>query len=125
MGVYPTDAFTPKPAFLNKCQHFVVTSRFRCGESTEVRQHACALTQTSASELADNKRMRKDLLLFKDLGEFVVASTKMIDPDGGVDENQRRRLERLRGIACIFGSLPPNEASRFAASRAIKAFKPS
>src|SRR5205823_9498164 len=51
-----------------------------------------------------------------------IQPAEVIDPDRGIDQNQRGRR---RGIGRNCGSVPPSRANRRAASRSISAFSAS
>src|SRR5205814_9459384 len=80
------------------------------------------VTQLATGDFADHEWMSEDLFPFERLNERRYRPVQMIDPDGGIDEDQAGR--RRRG-AFARGSLPPRRASRLALSRAIRARRPS
>jgi hypothetical protein len=54
-----------------------------------------------------------------------IATAKVIDPHGRVDQNQAGFSARRRGAAFNAGCVPPNRARRLALSLSMSAFNPS
>src|SRR5208282_3113929 len=53
-----------------------------------------------------------------------IFRAEVVDPDGGICEDQRARARR-RGVFLNLGMVPPREANRRALSRSISAFSAS
>ena len=54
-----------------------------------------------------------------------MAAANVIQPNGGINQNQTGLSMRRRGAGLIEGCVTPSRASRFALSRSMSAFKPS
>src|SRR2546423_5556482 len=68
--------------------------------------------------------MDHDLSLIQMLAQILVFRTQVVDPDGGVGQNQRG-AGRRRGMFFIPGMVPPRDANRRALSRSMRAFSAS
>jgi hypothetical protein len=57
----------------------------RFGQIGQKREYAVACTQIAASELANDQGMAPDVAALELLGESVVATAQMIDPNRRID----------------------------------------
>jgi hypothetical protein len=69
--------------------------------------------------------MHDDDRSFQQIDKPCIATPKVIDPHGRVDQNQTGLRWRLRGAVFNVGCVPPNRARRLALSRSMRAFNPS
>jgi len=69
--------------------------------------------------------MHDDDRSFQQVDKPRIATPKVIDPNGRVDQNQTGLPRRLRGAGFKVGCVPPSRARRLALSRSMRAFNPS
>jgi hypothetical protein len=125
MNIDIPNALAMQDAVLDEPQNFVALSHHGGRQIQEQFQDRHALVQTSASNLANHKRMHHDDRSFQQVDKPRIAPAKVIDPHGRVDQNQTGLPLRLRGAAFNLGCVPPNRARRLALSRSMSAFKPA
>ena len=102
-----------------------MNGRCAAGELREVAEDRGAVSEPSASNFTDDKRMRYDAVLDEEVGKARIPTTEVIEPHRRIDEDHPRTLGRRRGADRACASDPPRAASRFPASRAINAFRPA
>ena len=125
MNIDVPDALAVQDVALDKRQNFP-TLGHRCGRQIlEQIQDRGAMAQTSAGNLADHERMHDHVGSLQQIDKLCIATAKVIDPHGGVDQNQTGPPWRLRGAAFNVGCDPPSRARRLALSRSMSAFNPS
>jgi hypothetical protein len=125
MNIDIPNALAMQDVVLDEPQNFVVLGRRRGGQIPEQFEDRFPVVQTSAGKLAKHKRVHDDDRSFEQVDKPWVATAKMIDPHGRVDQNQAGLPWRLRGAAFNVGCVPPNRARRLALSRSMSAFNPS
>src|SRR3984885_1527105 len=92
-------------------------------QQVQQRKRFRALRQRSHRKFRNDERMDHNVPLLKMLAHFLVFGTKVVNPNGGIRENQFGRLRR--GISFNLGIVPPNNANLRALSRSMRALKAS
>jgi hypothetical protein len=124
VSVNEADATSEQRASIDEGDDFFVVRNRRLRQIRQIAQNPAAPAQIPEREFSPQERMPQDHPISEHSHEKGVALAKIIDPDGGVDEDQPG-ADRRRGIGFRSGSLPPRRASRLALSRSISAFKAS
>ncbi len=124
MRVDPSNAAAVQPLSLKKTHHFRVFSDDGLRKGPEQRKDFVAIAQRAACEFARHEGVDQHFRVTQKRLQAPVPCAKVVDPDGGIDENHATRpgLRRLMGLRP--GSDPPSFASRRALSRAINASNP-
>ncbi len=128
MNIDPSDAAAHQRVRFNERQCLFVVYWRRLGKAPEKPENLRPALQRAARKLAEDERMTEHALLQQKAGEMLIDSSEMVDPDRRVNENHAglRRIDgRRRGTARAVLSEPPNEARRFALSRATRASRPA
>ena len=103
-------------------QVYLVRSR----QFLQMSQDVGLLLQVSGRQLPDHDRVRPDLPRLQAGLQLRISPVEVIDPDGGIDQDSHEVFAVFRrGAAVAFVSLPPSAASRAAASRWMRARRPS
>src|SRR5438093_159579 len=124
MRVDPADPTTEQPVFFNEGEDLVVPRDMGAGEGLEQRQDLPTISDLATCELADDERVREDLLVEEERNERPVPGAQMVDPDRGVDQRHATRPPRRLRIRDNRFSVPPSWARRRALSRAMSASSP-
>ncbi len=122
MHINQPNAFSHQLMTFNKKEHFIILGAGCRRQCMEQRNNLFAVFQIAASQLTDHKRMNHHLLLFQQIDQLCIGFTKMVNPNGCIDQNHAAVLRR--GTSFTSGSLPPRAASRSALRRAISASSP-
>jgi hypothetical protein len=125
MNIDITDALSWQNAALDKAENSVAVGHQRGRQILKQLEDRQAIAQTSASHLADYKRMHDDVGSLQQVDKLCIATAKMIDPHARVDQDQTGLRWRLRGAAFNLGCVPPSCARRLALSRSMRALNPS
>jgi hypothetical protein len=124
VSVYVADASACKLIMVDELQNLLIGGDACLWKIVQSVENKLALAQHAERELPDDERMREHRSGIEQGREGIVPYAKMIDPNGGIDQNHVRP-ERLRGAGIRSGSLPPRRASRRALSRSINALRAS
>ena len=125
MDVDVPDAFAVQGAALDELQDLVAIGHHSGRQVLQQFEYRLAVAQTSTRDLAHHERMHHDGRALKQVDKPRIATAKVIDPNGRVDQNQAGFPVRLRGAAFNAGCVPPNLARRLALSRSMSAFNPA
>ncbi len=127
VDVDPADAHPSEPARLDEGQRLVVSYDRSGGQGRQQRKDLVSASKWATGQLSDHEGMRPDLATTQALGQRLVASSKMVDPDRRVDQHagQRELGGRRRGTGLRRGSVPPRSASRPALACAMSAARPA
>jgi hypothetical protein len=118
------DAAPEQGLTLDEMQYLGVRGDGGLRQLSQGVENHLALPQSAERQLAGHERVAEDLCPLEQPAKRIVAGAQMVDPDGGIDQDQRERGRR-RGIDFRFGSLPPRRAKRRALSRSINALSAS
>ena len=117
MGIDKTDSQSEELVLVDESHDLVVC----CDDSNRKVSHGienrCPVAQAAQSQFSDHKWMAKDLALIEEADKFFVATTKVVNPDGCVDQNHWPGSAWRRDTFSRLGSLPPSKARRRALSR--------
>jgi hypothetical protein len=108
---------------IHDAHHLVMPRRQRTRKLVEPCQGNGTQLPFAHRDLADHIRVRCDFIMFKEFAQRRYSSMQVVQPDGGIDQDQIFDLRR--GGSFNPGALPPRRANLRPASRAIKAFSPS
>jgi len=125
MNIDVTDASAMQVQAIDELQNLVALGHSSGWQILEQFKDRRTVVQTSAGNLANDKRMHDGDRSLEQVDKPWIATAKVIDPHGRVDQNQAERSCRLRGAAFNVGWVPPNRARRLALSRSMRAFNPS
>lgn len=126
VNVNPAQPATPKATGVEEGDDLSMSRRWKVGKLFQQGDCLRAAAQGSARELPDDEIVAADQPGFEEGAQVRAIVAKMRNPDGAVREDHRRLgRARLRGALRAAGSVPPNEASRLALSRAISASSPA
>lgn len=126
MGINPADSFSKESVRLDEMKHLVMLGVEGDGKLPEQKQNLFPILQISTSNLSDHKLVAKDLSILKVLGQHGVVFSKVIYPNGGIDQNHDRPgRDRRRGTARRVLSVPPKADRRMRACFSINARSPS
>jgi hypothetical protein len=123
MGVHQAQTLTEQGTRLDQVTNLAVGSHRQCRQIIKQCQDCVAITKRSQGQFANNHRMHAYVGIGQQRHKPTVRPMEVIDPDRGVDQDQR--APRCRGAAVAWGSVPPSWASRRELSRAISASRPS
>src|SRR5574341_2184788 len=94
MHVNPTDAAAMQSLALHKFKDLPVLCNLSFGEGLEESQNLDAISQRTACQLADDKRVRQYFPLFEEDREPSAAGAKVLDPHGRIDKDHATRVDR-------------------------------
>ena len=87
MHVDPPEPAPHQAVGVDELQDLVVHGDRRLRQGRQERQNFVSTRQIPAGEFRDDERVTEDFSASQARGEAFVSSTKMIDPDGRVDEH--------------------------------------
>ena len=125
MSIDPADTHAPEIMALYEGEHLLVATHLGLWKPAQKLEYLGAPFQSPARDFAHDKGMTNHLAANEESGEFLVPMTQMVDPDGGVDEDQAARRAFRLGIRRRRFSVPPRSARRRAAARLISVSNPA
>lgn len=125
MHVDPPETAPHETVRLDERQDLPVVGERPARQGRQQLEDLAPAPQGPARELADHEGMTRDFFGLEAGGERSVAAAQVVDPDGGIGEDQGRGLGLRRRIGASLRSVPPSAARRRALSRAIRASSPA
>ena len=124
MRIDPTDAAAVETLSIEKIGHFGMFGGVSFGKCPQKRKHLIAIAQCAASKFPNDEGMNQHISITEKRLQTPVSATKMVNPNGGIDENHATRSDLRRLTGFKRGSVPPSFARRRALSRAMSASSP-
>jgi len=109
---------------VNEGMNLVIVRDESWWQSAKRFKDEISLPKAAQRQLPNNERMGKNLPLAEWSAKGGIIVTKIIDPDGSIDQDHAGSGRR-RGAASLWGSVPPRRARRTALSRSIRALRAS
>jgi len=124
VDVDPADSLPVQLPALEKSEHFIVPGKGRLRQRGEEGEDLPPVPQVPAGEFPQDEPVAQNPFFAEQGAESVVPAPEVVHPDGGVNQDQAARTDRLRGGRRRFFSVPPRSARRRAPSRAMSAASP-
>jgi hypothetical protein len=129
MDIDPADAAARKLVAVDELEGLVMIRRLRSRHLPKKAEDFRPSLQPTERQLTQDERVDENQPVAQESLKPRVASAQMVDPDRGIDQDQRCSLrvrrERRWGARRKPFSEPPRAASRRALSRAISASRPA
>ena len=124
VGVNQANAQAMQTTSLDRQAHFAQLRHSYLWQKVQQGERPGSVMQGSKCKFRNDERMDHNLALVKMLAQRFVSGAKVVDPNGGVCENQCGRTLR-RGIAFNPGMVLPRDANLRALSRSMRALRAS
>src|ERR1700733_5162683 len=112
--------------FVQQMQTLTQIDLVRSRQFLQMPEDVVPLLQGPGRQFPNHNRVRPDRPRLQAGLQLRISPVEVIDPDGGIDQNSHDIFDAFRrGAAAAFVSLPPSAASRAAASRWMRARRPS
>src|SRR5271166_2033838 len=124
MGIDIADSHSEKRPAINNTQDLIIAGYLDLRQIFKCAENRLTLPQMPQSHFAKNEGVSDDLSIVEQRRKCWIAFAEMVDPDGGVGQDQYLPALR-RGIEANLGSVPPRRANLCALSRSMSAFRAS
>lgn len=128
MHIDPANALSSQALPLYQRDYFPVSGVRGCRKAAQQAQNLATLPQPAQRQLTDHEGVREHPARVEQLRKGRAPAPQMFNPNGSVDERQRRARragDLRRRVSRMAGSLPASAARRRALSRAIRASSPA
>ena len=124
MNVDPSEPEAVQTGGFNQVDSFAVLREPRSGQCSKQAEDFDTLLQILAGELSKDERVTEDLIGVQEGGQPGASMTKVLHPNGRIDQDHAAGLGRRREMGRSRRSAPARDARRRALSRAIRASSP-